>query len=150
MKKETIKKYTTEQILKAAEIGEVSMIDANHIVSLLDEAVEILTNKDLIKKSKKKYEFLGQKCTYIMLNKALEKYNVTIEQILKTPNKTIDNIFWLDYVEFTESELNIWSEWCKDFLFNNCTPEYSECWINSQFLDWGLNYPFRVIYSKTN
>ena len=32
------KKYTKEEILKAAEIGEVSMIDANHIVSLLDEA----------------------------------------------------------------------------------------------------------------
>lgn len=31
-------KYTKEEILKAAEIGEVSMIDAKHIVSLLDEA----------------------------------------------------------------------------------------------------------------
>lgn len=35
-------KYTTEEILKAAEIGEVSMIDAKHIVSLLDEARYIL------------------------------------------------------------------------------------------------------------
>lgn len=34
-----MKKYTKEQILIAAEIGEVSMIDARHIVSLLDEAV---------------------------------------------------------------------------------------------------------------
>lgn len=30
--------YTKEEILKAAEIGEVSMIDAKHIVSLLDRA----------------------------------------------------------------------------------------------------------------
>jgi len=35
-------KYTKEEILKAAEIGEVSMIDANHVVSLLDEAKHIL------------------------------------------------------------------------------------------------------------
>ena len=28
-------RYTTEQILKAAEIGEVSMLDATHIVNLL-------------------------------------------------------------------------------------------------------------------
>ena len=146
MKKEPIKKYTTEQILKAAEIGEVSMIDANHIVSLLDEAVTILNNKTILSKSKKKYEFLGEKCNHIMLNKILEKYNITIQQILKTPNKTIDNIFWLDYVEFTESELNIWSEWCKDFLLKNCTPTYNEAWVNSQFLDWRLNYPFKVIY----
>ena len=30
-------KYTKEQFLKAAELGEVSMIDAKHIISLLDE-----------------------------------------------------------------------------------------------------------------
>jgi len=34
--------YTKEEILKAAEIGEVSMIDAKHIVSLLEEARTIL------------------------------------------------------------------------------------------------------------
>lgn len=34
--------YTKEEFLKAAEIGEVSMIDARHIVSLLDEAREKL------------------------------------------------------------------------------------------------------------
>jgi len=38
------RKYTKEVILKAAEIGEVSMIDARHIVSLLDEAEAILKN----------------------------------------------------------------------------------------------------------
>jgi hypothetical protein len=37
-----MKKYTKEEILKAAEIGEVSMIDAEHIVSLLDEARHII------------------------------------------------------------------------------------------------------------
>jgi len=36
------KKYTVEEIIKAAEIGEVSMIGANNIVSLLDEAKHIL------------------------------------------------------------------------------------------------------------
>ena len=37
-----MKKYTKEEFLKAAEIGEVSMIDAKHTVSLLDEARHIL------------------------------------------------------------------------------------------------------------
>ena len=36
------KKYTVEEILKAAEIGEVSMIDAKNTVSLLDEAKHIV------------------------------------------------------------------------------------------------------------
>ena len=33
-------KYTKEDFLKAAKLGEVSMIDANHVVSLLNEVVE--------------------------------------------------------------------------------------------------------------
>ena len=37
-----MKKYTVEEILKAAEIGETSIIDAKHICSLLDEAKQIL------------------------------------------------------------------------------------------------------------
>jgi hypothetical protein len=34
-----MKKYTKDQILLAGKIGEVSMIDVRHVVSLLDEAV---------------------------------------------------------------------------------------------------------------
>lgn len=52
--------YTKEEILKAAEIGEVSMIDAEHIVSLLfdarlallgsnDEVVQCMGCEDVIK-----------------------------------------------------------------------------------------------------
>lgn len=37
-----MKKYTKKEFLKAAEIGEVSMIDAKHIVSLLDKAKHII------------------------------------------------------------------------------------------------------------
>jgi len=37
--------YTKEMILKAAEIGEVLMVDAKHIVSLLDEAKYIIQGK---------------------------------------------------------------------------------------------------------
>ena len=39
-----MRKYTKEEFLQAAELGEVSMIDAKHIVSLLDEA-KILDRK---------------------------------------------------------------------------------------------------------
>ena len=36
------KRYSVEEILKAGEIGEMSMIDVRHVVSLLDEARHIL------------------------------------------------------------------------------------------------------------
>ena len=37
--------YSESEILKAAEIGEISMIDAEHIVSLLSEAKQKLQNE---------------------------------------------------------------------------------------------------------
>jgi hypothetical protein len=37
--------YSKEDVLKAAEIGEVSLIDAKHIVSLLDEAKQLNNEK---------------------------------------------------------------------------------------------------------
>ena len=40
-------KYTKEEILFAGELGEVSMIDIRHVVSLLDEAREKLKRKEL-------------------------------------------------------------------------------------------------------
>ena len=39
------KKYSKEEIIFAGKIGEVSSIDIEHVVSLLDEAVERLANK---------------------------------------------------------------------------------------------------------
>jgi len=37
--------YSKEDVLKAAEIGEINHIDAKHIVSLLDEAKKINNEK---------------------------------------------------------------------------------------------------------
>lgn len=51
-----MKRYTKEEILFAGELGEVSMIDVSHVVSLLDEAREELkkrNNKKLTLKSTK-------------------------------------------------------------------------------------------------
>jgi len=48
--------YTKEEFLKAAEIGEVSMIDAQHVVSLLDEARLFLSGE--------LYEFVESKGKY--------------------------------------------------------------------------------------
>ena len=55
-----MRKYTKEEFLKAAELGEVSMIDAKHIVSLLDE-VKITTRKEYQKQYQKYYAVSGKK-----------------------------------------------------------------------------------------
>lgn len=61
-----MKKYTKEQILIAAEIGEVSMIDARHIVSLLDEAV-IMERERKLRKRFRAWRSLGISSTKVKL-----------------------------------------------------------------------------------
>ena len=39
-------KYTAEQILLAAQLGEVSEIDAQHIISQLPKVVQVERNKE--------------------------------------------------------------------------------------------------------
>ena len=41
------KQYSKEVILKAGELGEINMIDVNHLCTLLDEAEEIINPKPL-------------------------------------------------------------------------------------------------------
>ena len=55
-----MRKYTKEEFLQAAELGEVSMIDAKHIVSLLDE-VKIIDRKEYQKQYQKSYAASGKK-----------------------------------------------------------------------------------------
>ena len=55
-----MRKYTKEEFLKASELGEVSMIDAKHIVSLLDD-VKITDRKEYQKKYQKEYALSGKK-----------------------------------------------------------------------------------------
>ena len=54
-----MRKYTKEEFLKAAELGEVSMIDAKNIVSLLDEVK--MTRKEYQKQYQKDYADSGKK-----------------------------------------------------------------------------------------
>ena len=66
------------------------------------------------------------------------------KKINKTVDKTIDSVYWLDYIEMTELEYNDWRDWCREFLLTNCTPQYSAEWIRTQFADWSLLYPFKI------
>jgi hypothetical protein len=49
-------KYTKREILEAAKIGEVSMIDARHIVGLLDYAKQMLNKKEKNENNENKKE----------------------------------------------------------------------------------------------
>ncbi|NLK92548.1 MAG: hypothetical protein GX273_05365 [Bacteroidales bacterium] len=82
-----MKKYTKEEFLKAAELGEVSMIDAKHIVSLLDEVK--MTRKEYQKQYQKYYAASGKKSE--AAKRYYQKHKNEICEKLKNKRKLQNN-----------------------------------------------------------
>ena len=80
-----MKKYTKEEFLKAAELGEVSMIDAKHIVSLLDEVK--MTRKEYQKQYQKDYAASGKKSE--AAKRYYQKHKYEINEKLKNKRKNL-------------------------------------------------------------
>jgi hypothetical protein len=80
-----MKKYTKEEFLKAAELGEVSMIDAKHIVSLLDEVK--MTRKEYQKQYQKYYAASGKKSE--AAKRYYQKHKYEINEKLKNKRKNL-------------------------------------------------------------
>ena len=80
-----MKKYTKEEFLRAAELGEVSMIDAKHIVSLLDEVK--MTRKEYQKQYQKEYADSGKKSE--AAKRYYQKHKYEICEKLKNKRKNL-------------------------------------------------------------
>ena len=81
-----MRKYTKEEFLKAAELGEVSMIDAKHIVSRLDE-IKIMTRKEYQKQYQKEYAASGKKSE--AAKRYYQKHKYEINEKLKNKRKNL-------------------------------------------------------------
>ena len=81
-----MRKYTKEDFLKAAELGEVSMIDAKHIVSRLDE-VKIMTREEYQKQYQKDYSASGKKSE--AAKRYYQKHKYEINEKLKNKRKNL-------------------------------------------------------------
>ena len=80
-----MKKYTKEEFLRAAELGEVSIIDAKHIVSLLDEVK--MTRKEYQKQYQKDYAASGKKSE--AAKRYYQKHKYEINEKLKNKRKSL-------------------------------------------------------------
>ena len=84
---------------------------------------------------KKKYKLSSDDLVHLLLNKQLEKYGVTITDILKLPDNKIDGVYWYQYYTFdSEEEFNEWKEFCIDILTNHITPKVPKKLIQSNFV----------------
>ena len=80
--------FKKEEFKKAAELGEVSMIDAKHIVSLLDEA-KITTRSEYQKQYQKYYAASGKKSE--AAKRYYQKHKYEICEKLKNKRKNLNN-----------------------------------------------------------
>lgn len=62
-----------------------------------------------------------------LVNKALEKYGVTVDDIKKLPDQSINGIPWYQYYTFdSKEEYETWKEWCRVFLSTQVTPKFTK------------------------
>ena len=80
-----MRKYKKEDFLKAAELGEVSMIDAKHIVSRSDEVK--MTRKEYQKQYQKDYAASGKKSE--AAKRYYQKHKYEINEKLKNKRKNL-------------------------------------------------------------
>lgn len=53
----------------------------------------------------------------ILINKQLEKYNITFNEIKnKYPDLWIDDLYWYEYYTFTPGEAKLFKEWFYEFM----------------------------------
>ena len=100
----------------------------------------------------KKYIRNTKELMEILINKELEKYNTTLEDIKALPDQQVNGVPWYQYYTFdSEEEYIKWKEFCLDILMNHTRPKYPKKSAMREFiwvdLMWGLknNYETEVI-----
>ena len=92
---------------------------------------------------KKKYRLPSTELIDLLIDKELEPYGVTCEEMRNLPDGKIDGIHWYEYYTFLDNEeYTKWKEFCLDVLSNQITPKLSKFRIEKEFemldLMWGL------------
>lgn len=89
------------------------------------------------------------KIAEILINKELEKYNVTVDDI-ECQGDVIDGKNWFQYYTFdNEEEFLSWKNFCIDFLTTKVSPKISNCRAKEEFMWFNLQYGLKTNYGTT-
>jgi hypothetical protein len=79
------------------------------------------------------------------INKELENYGVTMEDVKNYPDGIIEGLPWYQYYTFkTHDDHDEWKNWCIDFLKTQVTPKLRKDRINVEFAWFDLMYGLKV------
>lgn len=94
---------------------------------------------------KKKYKINDEKVVEIILDKMLDKHNITIgeiKELVKDTEGKIEGTPWYQYYTMTQKEHDAWKEWSLNFMYNEIRPRHSMTFLRNNFswldLMWGL------------
>lgn len=89
------------------------------------------------------------KISEILINKELEKYNVTVDDI-KCQEGVIDGKNWFQYYTFdNEEEFLSWKNFCINFLTTKVSPKLTKKSAEKEFMWFNLMYGLKVNYGTT-
>lgn len=88
-------KYTKEEFLKAAELGEVSMIDAKHICSRLDEVVGLSQQNDDVREQGNAKKVLSKLKEFRDSLTSEEKLKMFPNDVRKDDVEKLSSVEWL-------------------------------------------------------
>jgi hypothetical protein len=92
---------------------------------------------------KKKYKLSSTELIDLLIDKELEPYGVTCEEMRALPEGKINGVHWYQHYTFnTPEEYNAWKEFCIDILSKQITPKLHKSIVEREFamldLMWGL------------
>jgi hypothetical protein len=93
----------------------------------------------------KKYHRDDPKIIEILINKELEKYNITYNDIIKNPK--INDVDWYQHYTFDNTqEYETWKSFCKNFLQKEVTPKFTNIEFDKFWPMFDLGYGLKLNY----
>lgn len=89
-----------------------------------------------------KLKFPSDELLRTILNKQLEKYNITIDDV--KDNQYIDGKVWYEHYTLTMEETEKFKEWCINLLRKGVRPKLSEKTIRKEFAMLDLMYGLKI------
>lgn len=96
---------------------------------------------------RKKYRLGSLELSTLLIDKELEKYNVTTQDILA--KQEISGIPWYQFYTFeNEDERNRWKEFCMNILLTEVSPKLNKKTAEKHFAMFDLMYGLKIKHIK--
>lgn len=93
----------------------------------------------------KKMKIGDKKIVELFIDKELEQYGVTMQDVKNYPDGIIEGLPWYQYYTFkTNADHNEWKNWCSDFLKTQVTPKLRKDGIAKQIAWIDLAFGLKI------